>query len=153
MAPDPYLDGLKMLARRELSEAQVRQRLARRGHEDAAIDEAIDRLKQEHAIDDRRVAEAIARSEAGAKHRGRLRITRKVESAGIDGATARRAVDEAFRDVDDDVLLDRAIARRMRTRTSIDDDAEFRRLFRYLVGQGYEADRVMKALGARRRRD
>src|SRR5712691_8085164 len=27
-----YLDGLNMLARRELSEAQVRQRLARKGH-------------------------------------------------------------------------------------------------------------------------
>ena len=48
-----YLDGLKMLARRELSEAQVRQRLVRRSHEADAIDEAIARLKDARAIDDR----------------------------------------------------------------------------------------------------
>jgi regulatory protein len=150
--PDAYLDGLKMLARRELSEAQVRQRLARRGHEESAIDAAVSRLKQERAIDDSRVAAAIARTEAGVKHRGKARVTLKVESAGIDRATARRAVDDTFRDVDDDVLLDRVLAKRMRTRTSIDDDAEFHRLFRYLVGQGFEADQVMKALTARRRK-
>ena len=32
-----YVDGLKMLARRELSELQVRQRLARKGHQPDAI--------------------------------------------------------------------------------------------------------------------
>ena len=149
---DPYLDGLKMLARRELSEAQVRQRLARRGHEESAIDDAVARLKQERAIDDNRVAAAIARTEASVKHRGKLRVTRKIESAGIDRTTARRAVDDVFRDVDDQVLLDRALAKRMRTRTSIDDDAEFQRLFRYLVGQGFEAEQVMRALTARRRK-
>jgi len=41
---DPYIDGLKMLGRRELSERQVRQRLARKGHEPDAIDAAIARL-------------------------------------------------------------------------------------------------------------
>ena len=152
IVPDAYLDGLKLVARRELSEAQVRQRLARRGHEESAIDDAVARLKQERAIDDNRVAAAIARTEADMKHRGRLRVRRKVESAGIDPTTARRAVDDVFRDVGDEVLLDRALAKRMRTRTSIDDDAEFQRLFRYLVGQGFDAEQVMKALAARRRK-
>ncbi len=36
----PYIDGLKMLGRRELSEAQVRQRLTRKGHGDEDIDAA-----------------------------------------------------------------------------------------------------------------
>ena len=55
-----YVDALRMLARRELSEAQVRQRLVRREHGQAAIDEALARLRNERAIDDARVAEAIA---------------------------------------------------------------------------------------------
>ena len=74
--PEPYLDALKMLARRELSEAQVRQRLARRGHDPESIDAAVARLKGERAIDDARVAEAIARTETAAKRRGRLRVSR-----------------------------------------------------------------------------
>ena len=40
-AKKAYLDGLKMLARHELSEARVRDRLARRGYEQDAIDTAM----------------------------------------------------------------------------------------------------------------
>ena len=42
---------------------QVRQRLARKGHEPDAIDAAVARLREGRAIDDTRVAEAIARTE------------------------------------------------------------------------------------------
>jgi len=35
---------------------------------------------------------------------------------------------------------------------SIRDDKEFQRLYRYLIGQGFEPDQVMIALEARRRR-
>jgi len=33
-----YIDGLKMLGRRELSETQIRQRLARKEHDPEAIE-------------------------------------------------------------------------------------------------------------------
>jgi len=147
-----YIDGLKMLARRELSEAQIRQRLARKGHDEDAIDDAVARLKAERAIDDARVAEAIARTETTIKRRGKLRVARQIESAGIARATARRAVDDVFADVDADALLAAALAKRLRGAASIKDDREFQRLYRYLIGQGFEADQVMRALTARRRR-
>jgi hypothetical protein len=38
VSDDTYLTALKMLARRELSEAQIRQRLARRQHDEDAIE-------------------------------------------------------------------------------------------------------------------
>ena len=145
-----YLDGLKMLARRELSEQQVRQRLVRRNHDGDAIDEAVNRLKQERAIDDARTAGAIARTETSIKRRGRFRIQRKIESAGIPSATAKHAVDEVFSAIDPAALIEAALEKRLRGRTRIKDEAEFSRLYRYLIGQGFEADQVMKALGARR---
>ena len=147
-----YLDGLTMLARRELSEAQVRQRLARRRHDRDAIDEAVARLKEERAIDDLRTAGAIARTETSIKSRGQLRSLRRIESAGIASAIAKRAVDEVFATIDEEALLESALARRLRARERIEDDAEFARLYRYLIGQGFEADRVVKTLEARRRR-
>ena len=146
----PYLDALKMLARRELSEAQVRQRLARRGHDEDAIDAAVARLKDERAIDDERVAQAMARTETAVKRRGKLRVTLHIESAGIARAVARRAVDEAFEDIDAGALLEAALAKRLRRGTSIRDDKELQRLYRYLIGQGFEPDHVMQALHARR---
>src|SRR5689334_253145 len=78
-----YIAALRLLARRELSEAQVRQRLARRGYAEADVDEAIGKLKEERAIDDARVAEAIARTETSLKRRGRLRVKRQIQSAGV----------------------------------------------------------------------
>jgi regulatory protein len=146
-----YLDGVRMLARRELSEAQVRQRLSRRGHEPESIDAAVERLKNERAIDDVRVAEAIARTETAIKRRGRLRVRRQIEHAGIAPTTARRAVDEVFEDIDDRALIEASLAKRLRNRTLIADDREFQKLYRYLIAQGFEADSVMLTLTARRR--
>src|SRR5262245_1864617 len=88
--------ALRMLARRELSEAQIRQRLARRGYEEADIDAAVERLKAERAIDDARVAGAIARSETALKRRGKRRISRKIAQAGIAPAVARRAIEDTL---------------------------------------------------------
>ena len=146
MSDDTYLTALKMLARRELSEAQLRQRLLRRQHDPDAIEAALTRLKSERNLDDERVAGAIARSETNLKKRGRFRVTRQIEAAGIASSIAKRVVDETFAAIDGDALLSQALARRLRGRTQIEDDREFQRLYRYLVAQGFEPDRVMALL-------
>jgi regulatory protein len=150
LAPSAYLAGLQWLARRELSEAQVRQRLVRRGYEPEAIDAAVTRLREERALDDRRVASAIANTETRVRGRGRLRVKRQIEAAGISSVTAQEAVEAAFAEVDSDALLAAALERRLRGRATIADDREFQRLFRYLAAQGFESDRVLAALRSRR---
>ena len=145
-----YLDGLKMLARRELSEAQVRDRLARKGYAPGVVAEAVARLRDERALDDSRVAEAIARRETATKRRGKRGVRLRIERAGVTTATARKAVDEVFESVDDRALLEAALARRLRGRDRAADDREFQRLYRYLVTQGFDVDVVMRALEARR---
>ena len=147
-----YIDGLKMLGRRELSEHQVRQRLARKDYEPDEIDQAIARLREERAINDQRVAEAIERTETGIRKRGKVRVRMQLERAGISKETARQAIDSVFESVDDDALLESSLGKRLRGRETIADDREFARLFRYLIGQGFESDRVMQALRARRKR-
>jgi regulatory protein len=147
MNADPaYLDALRMLARRELSEAQVRQRLARRQHAGEAIEDAVARLKANRSIDDARVAGAIARTEAGVRRRGRLRVRRRIEAAGIAPAIAEHAVHEAFAELDPDVLIHAALQKRLRGASRIEDDRQFARLYRYLIGQGFEPDRVAAIL-------
>jgi regulatory protein len=146
---DTYLTALKMLARRELSEAQLRQRLIRRQHDPDAIDAALARLKAERSLDDERVAGAIARSETGLKKRGRYRVTRQIEAAGIASSIARRVVDQTFAAIDSDALMHEALERRLRGKARIEDDKEFRRLYRFLVAQGFEPDRVLALLRSR----
>jgi regulatory protein len=139
-----------MLARRELSEAQVRERLGRKGFEGAPVDEAIERLKAERAIDDARVAGAIARSETGAKKRGPLRVRQRLAAARIPPAIADAAVGEIVGQIDLDALLVQALDRRLRGRETIADDREMARLYRQLTSQGFERDRVLRLLRARR---
>jgi regulatory protein len=147
---DAYLAALRLLARRELSEAQVRQRLTRRQHAPEAIDDAIARLKASRSLDDERTAAAIARTELTVRRRGRQRARRQIEAAGIAASVAQRAVDAAFAEVDDDALLGAALDRRLRGRTTIADDRERQRLFRYLLGQGFDSDKIIAALRRRR---
>jgi len=149
MAADAYVDGLKMLARRELSEAQIRQRLTRRSHTTESIDSAIERLKSERAIDDVRVAGAIARTETHVRRRGRLRVIRQIEAAGISSAIAKQVVRDVFQDIDSDALLAAALEKRLRSRDQI-DELTARRLYRYLTSQGFDSDRVLAALRVRR---
>lgn len=128
----------------------MRQRLARRGYDDDAIEQAVETLKAERAIDDGRVAEAIARTEAKVKRRGKLRVERKIASAGISSAQARRAVKEVFDEIDPRAQIESALAKRLRGNASIRDDREFQRLYRYLIGQGFEADQVASVLSKHR---
>jgi regulatory protein len=148
-----YVDGLKMLARRELSEMQVRQRLARKGHQPDEIDGAITRLREERALDDTRVAEAIARTETAIRRRGKVRVRMQIERAGISKDTAKRAIDDVFGTIDDGALLQSSLTKRLRGRETIADDREFQRIYRYLVAQGFESDQIVRALTARRRRE
>ena len=146
-----YVTGLKMLARRELSEAQIRTRLARRQFEPDDIDEAVARLQRERALDDRRTALACARTEAHVKRHGRLRALRQLDTIGLARDVARAAVAEVFGDLDEDLLIEQALDRRLRHGVSLDEAAAVRRVHRYLLVQGFDAARVHAAIRRRAR--
>src|SRR4029453_16929635 len=103
-AEGAYLAGLKLLAQRELSELQLRDRLVRRRFDPEAVDAAVERLRRERVVDDRRAALACVRAQVNVRHRGRLRVLHELRGIGIDRDTARRAVDEVFGELDEDRL-------------------------------------------------
>jgi regulatory protein len=144
---DPYTLALTLLSARELSESQLRARLARRQCDAEAIDEAVSRLKGDGTLNDRRVAVALARMESAIKHRGRSRVIQKIRQAGIDSDTAEDAVREVFEEVDEGALLDRALERRLRGKTPKElDDKGRARVVRGLVAQGFRLEAVLKKM-------
>jgi regulatory protein len=146
MPDSAYVSALKMLGGRELSERQVRQRLARRGFQEDEIDAAVARLLQDRSLDDERAARAMAHAETSLKKRGRLRVKQRLQAAGIAPAVVQRAIEQTFESLDADALMTAALNKRMRGRERIVDDREFQRLYRYLVGQGFEPDRILALL-------
>ena len=148
---DAFTVALKLLSIRELSESQLRVRLIRRQLDADAIEAAIDRLKADGTLNDRRVAVAVARLESAIKHRGRARVIRKVRQAGIDPDIAEDAVREVFEDVDETALLDRALERRLRGKTPRELDEKSRaRIVRGLVAQGFRLESVLERLNTDR---
>ena len=144
-----YVTGLRILARRELCEAQVRTRLARRQFEPDDIEAAIARLQSERALDDHRTALACARTEAYVKRHGHLRALRQIETLGIARDLARAAVAEVFGDLDEDQLIEQALSRRLRHGVSLEEATAVRRVHRYLLAQGFDAARVHAAIRSR----
>jgi regulatory protein len=158
---DAYTQALTWLARRELSERQVRERLTRREFDDESIDAAVERLKSERALDDRRVALACARSAVRLKGRGRERVRRAIESLGISRDLARAAIDEVFAEIDESALIARALDKRWPRPTATTgrsagseptapDRRDIQRIYQSLIRQGFPADRVMQAIRARK---
>jgi regulatory protein len=147
---DAYVLALGWLARRELTEKQVRQRLARRGLEAEPIDEAVARLKAERALDDARVAGAFARTAVRLKSRGPMRLERDLQQLGIERGAAKAAVREVLADTDEKTLARQALARRWR-RADRPGPADAARLYRALLRQGFgpsAARAALTALGA-----
>ena len=141
-----YADGLKLLAGRELSEADLRARLVHREHPPEAIDTAVERLKETGALDDRRVARAYARTASKVKGRGRLRVARELQTMGIARDVITEAVAEVFGDLDERSLIDRAIQKKMRGGKKPTTVQERARLYQYLMRQGFTPAAVSVAL-------
>ena len=148
---DAYLEGLRLLARRELSEAQLRTRLTRRAHSAHDVDAALARLRTDGALDDRRTAAAIARTAVGVRRFGPRRVRRAVEAAGISSEVADQAVRDALEGVNAAASVEAALDRGLRTHAGPVDERTAARLYRRLVSHGHEPEIVSRAIDARRR--
>ena len=134
---DAYVLALGWLARRELTEKQIRQRLARRGCEPDAIDDA-------------RGAGAFARTAVRLKGRGPMRLERDLQGLGIERGAAKAAVRDVLAETDERTLARQALARRWR-RAERPEPADAARLYRALLRQGFgpsAARAALTALGA-----
>jgi regulatory protein len=146
LADSPYLTALKLLARRELSVAAIRSRLADRDYSEEQIAPAIDRLIETGALDDARLARAFARTAAGVKGRGRLRVARELQAMGIERHVASEAIAEVFGDLDERSLIARAIQKKLRGGKKITSTADRARLYQYLMRQGFSPAGVAQAI-------
>ena len=145
-APSAYLDGLRLLARRELSVAGLRARLLDREHPAGDVEAAVARLLETQALDDDRVARAYAQTAVKVKGRGRLRVLRELAQMGIARETASEAVAEVFGDLDERALIQRALEKKMRGRPRTPSAAERARLYQHLMRQGFSPGGVIAAL-------
>jgi regulatory protein len=142
-----YFRALRWLTARELSEAQVRSRLAEKGYTDTAIKPAVERLLQDRTLDDRRAASAVARTEARVRRHGPHRVMGKLMAMKIDRDLAKEIVKELFGEEDEAALLEKTLEIRLRGNPErLQDPRERRKILAYLVRQGFSASTASTAI-------
>lgn len=139
--------ALRMLSRREYTAAELRQKLLAADHCGDDITAALDSLRADGLLDDRRVAASHVRVASAVKGRGRLRIARELEARGVDKAIVRDAL-EALPAEDETEAIRRFLDRKHLPRHLA--APEHRRLFTQLLRRGFSADTIARVFKDRR---
>ena len=150
--------AIGLLARRDLSEGEVRRKLLARDFEEPEVEEAISRLRERRYLDDRSLAEAVARTQARTKHQGPLRVRAHLRRRQIPEDVALEAIREEFPEGAESERAVIALRRLQPTPTALGERSgdgatapaarrkEAARLFRRLVARGYSCHAARQAV-------
>jgi regulatory protein len=141
-------EALRLLARRPLSVAELRRRLASRGHDPRAVEWAVERLARAGYLDDLALAVEFILVRAARRGYGRERLLAELARRGVDPRTAAEAWTRAL---GEEPELDRASLRRRvcaelaRAGGRLDARA-YRRVYNALLRAGFDGASVESEL-------
>ena len=138
-----------MLAARAYSVAELKQRLRRKKFSEAAIDGAVAKLKNLGFLDDRRLAEQYASSLVRNRALGRFRVERELKARRVDPRAVQPALEKAFEETDERLLLERALDQKVRSLKLPLTRARLFSLCNSLRRRGFRPDDILKAVRAR----
>ena len=138
--------ALTLASRRDYTAAELTDKLRDRGFDADTIAGALDDLRARGVVNDARVAAAFVRTASAVKGRGRIRIARELKARGVSAETISAALDHVPRE--DELASIRRILNRKKWTPGAPLAAR-QRMFRHLLGRGFPADLIGKALGGR----
>ncbi len=139
---DAMAASLRLLSYRPRSEAELRQRLARRGTPPALVDSTIERLRELGLVDDAAFAQAWVDSRDRASPRGRRLLRQELLAKGVDSDTWRGLLEG----VDEPDAALRAASRRAASLRDLSYDEFRRRLGDFLRRRGFDYDTVRRTV-------
>ncbi len=122
---ETYAKALRLLNVRFLSEGELRQKLRSRDASEESIDDVIRMLKQEHFIDDERLAADVYRYYARKGQYGHLYIVNKLRHRQLPVPEEREPLDEYK-------LAEQLVAKRF-----ADKETDNRKIARFLQNRGF----------------
>ena len=133
---------MRLLARREHSEHELRGKLSKRGHEASDIGEAVNQLAERGLLSDQRFAEAFLRSRLE-RGQGPLKIRAQLRERGVGSALIDAVLGEA--EIDWDRRAEAARNRRFGEPPPGGRD-DLARQARFLRGRGFSESQVARAV-------
>lgn len=139
-------DLLRLIEHREMSPAEIHQRLRAHGHGVRDCAAALRKARRLGLIDEGRLAQAIVEARSEGAPRGFLRVQTELERRGI----AEKATEKALLQVDDAARCREAAEGYVRQRGRPQGAAQWRRLAGWLARRGHLEDSirdVIRSLG------
>jgi len=141
-----YQSALRLLSLRQRAEAEIKQRLVRKGFAEAVIDDTLTRLREKELLDDSRFAQAWVENQSTFRPRGRRLLKMELRQKGVPDTD----IEEALNEVQDEAALAYQAAERPAQRMSGLEWPEFRlKLSQFLARRGFSYDVVSQTVSRR----
>ncbi|MGH9449509.1 MAG: regulatory protein RecX [Terriglobia bacterium] len=148
-APTPFSAAIRLLARRPHAVAEIRRALAKKFTGEAEIDSAIARLREIGYLDDRKFARQYASFLAAHRGFGRERVRLELKSRLVDYRAIDEALDQAFEEIPERSLLERALDKKLRTLRLPLTQRKFYSLAQSMMRLGFRSDDIMRVMHER----
>ncbi len=135
---------LRLVAFRDRTEKEIRDRLKEKKYGEDEIDDEISFLKDYGYINDLRFAEHFTHDAINLKKWGKIRIRMELVKKGIDRDVADSVIEDAFMEIDGDLVL-----LQMRSRFKNSDFSNMKertRIFNFFMRRGFSAEEIKGAM-------
>lgn len=141
--------AFNLLSAKPRSVAELRARLLEKEWaEEAVVERAITRLQELGYLNDQQYAEQFANSRLTIKPIGKSRLRRDLQRKKLSTDVINQAVETVYEAHDEEALIDQAIAKKTRLRGKPTTREESKKLFDYLLRQGFGYDLAMRKVRA-----
>ena len=137
----------ELLATRDRTVREVRQRLSRDGYPEDEAQEAVEAMQRLGALDDKGTAGRYARSRLRNGSIGTRRIRATLAARGVEKPAVDAGLDEALDEVPETEALDALVQRRWPHQAGHDPADRVRRLAAFCLRRGFPAAMVASRLG------
>lgn len=137
---NPYYQAQSILARRDHSEAEVRQKMKKKGFSYDEIDQIIDWLKDQKLLDDAEFARKYAKSLVQSKPVGPLYIRNKFRGKQVADHIVEDAIAKAYEETSEEELIEQAASTWKKIHVKHASDRQ--RLMRHLASRGFTTDKI-----------
>lgn len=124
----------------------MRGALARDGHDERDVEQAIQRLSRERYLDDAGFAARFARGGMAYRGLGSRRLRQALRARGVAGEAAAAGLSQALEEMSEASALDGVARRYWRARRSDEPRRRLRRLYGLLLRRGFPAGLVWERL-------
>lgn len=135
--------AFNILSVKSYSIAEMRRRLLEKDWTNAEIvDAVLEKLKEYNYLNDAQYAENLAAYNIRQKPQGKRKLQMKLAQKRIDKETANDALEKVFEETPEADLIDQSLQKRLRLKGIPKDRDETKKLFDYLLRQGFSFDLV-----------